>query len=334
MYLERLSITKKIIVTGLSLICIAFLDFISGNEISFSIFYLLPITIACWYINRNTGLLISLLSAALWLFNDFQNNAVYSNYLIPYWNALVRLGFFLSITFLLDSIKNEREKEKDIMQFIVHDLRSPLSSILTSFKLLIEDNEEPLSKNQSELIELSTATGNRMLIFINSLLDLERLKKKKMPLHISKIDVPSVINTAKEQVKLLSKEKNIIINVNNQVEKINADDNLLLRILVNLLSNAIKVSNKNSQIEITVEKFDEKNIIFKVKDEGPGIPKGMENKLFGKFNQGSSAASGSGIGLTFCKLAAEAHGGYIKLESIEGAGTTVFFVLPENEYMQ
>lgn len=330
--LEHLNGLKKIILTVLLLTMITFLDFITGNEISFSVFYLIPITFASWYISRNMGIFISLLSSVLWFSTDLLNDSQYSHNLIPYWNALVRLAFFISVTYLLCSVKNKREREKEITEFVVHDLRSPLANILTSLKLLNEDSEEPPTQSQKELIELSFSSGNRMMIFVNSLLDLGRLKKKKLSLNITNVEISKIVNEAVEQVKYIAQEKNIEIKINCLLEDISADGSLLLRIIVNLLSNAIKVSAKNTQIQVTAEKLDEKYNIFSVKDHGPGIENGYEHRLFEKYFQGSSKMVGSGIGLAFCKLAIEAHGGNIKLESIEGKGTTALFILPITHY--
>jgi signal transduction histidine kinase len=231
----------------------------------------------------------------------------------------------------LGLVKNEREKEKEITQFVAHDLRSPLSNILTSLKLLNEDEEEPPTENQKELIDLSISTGNRMLIFINSLLDLGRLEAKKLPLNIENIQVSKIIKAAVEQVALLAKEKRIEIKVDQNIDTMDADGNLLLRILVNLLSNAIKVSASETQVQVSVNQVDEKNILFSVKDQGPGFDKRLNKKLFRKYYQGSKIKAGSGIGLAFCKLAVETHLGHINIESIEGKGTTVSFVLPQSQ---
>ena len=325
---SQLSLFNKIIIVALLLAVITFLDYFTGNEISFSIFYLIPIIFAGWLISINAGILFSLVSAILWFLSDFLNDHPYSHYLIPYWNTIVRLAFFLCVTYLLGLIKNEREREKEITQFVAHDLRSPLANILTSLKLLNED-EEPPTQNQKELIDLSISTGNRMLIFINSLLDLGRLEAKKLPLNITNVEVPQIIKAAVAQVTLLAREKSIDINVDQNIDNINADGNLLLRIIVNLLSNAIKVSDKGTQIKVTAKKLNESNCIFSIKDQGPGIDKRLQKKLFRKYLQGSKMIVGSGIGLSFCKLAVEAHKGYIKLESIEGKGTEVYFVLPK-----
>ncbi len=327
MNLEHLGSARKVVITILLLAIITLLDFISGNEISFSIFYLIPISFAAWYINRNTGIIFSLISAILWFINDSLNSPVYSNNLIPYWNALVRLGYFLLNTILLSGIKNNIEREKEILQFIVHDLRSPLSSILTSFKLLSEDENEPPTSNQKELIDLSFGSGNRMMIFINSLLDLARLEKKKMPVEIKNNDLNLLLKSAVESVEVLALEKNIKINISSKVDYINVDYNLFIRVIVNLLSNAIKVSDRNAIIEISSEKTDNKFIIAII-DQGPGIPKEMEGRIFGKFTQMPGAASGSGIGLAFCKLAVELHNGKISVKNSLNKGATITIELP------
>lgn len=325
----QISLFSKIIIVTLLLGIITSLDYFTGNEISFSIFYLIPIIFAGWLISINAGILFSLISAILWFLSDFFNDHPYSHYLIPYWNTIVRLAFFLCVTYLLGLIKNEREREKEITQFVAHDLRSPLSNILTSLKLLNEDEEVPPTQNQKELIDLSISTGNRMLIFINSLLDLGRLEAKKLPLNITNVEVPKIIKAAVAQVTLLAREKSIDINIDQNIDNINADGNLLLRIIVNLLSNAIKVSGNGTQIQVAAKQLNENNFIFSIKDQGPGIDKRLQKKLFRKYLQGSKMIVGSGIGLSFCKLAVEAHKGYIKLKSIEGKGTEVYFVMPK-----
>ena len=88
---------------------IGFLDFLTGNELSFSIFYLLPSVLAGWFVGKKFGHLISILSASTWLTVDFASESQYSNILIPYWNALVRLGFFLIVISLISWLKSALE---------------------------------------------------------------------------------------------------------------------------------------------------------------------------------------------------------------------------------
>jgi signal transduction histidine kinase len=113
--------------------------------------------------------------------------------------------------------------------------------------------------------------------------------------------------------------------------KMVADRWVLIRILVNLLSNALKYTPSGGTITLTVA-MDDGWVHFSVKDQGPGIPKEYLERIFDRFVQvearKAGAAVGTGLGLTFCKLAVEAHGGRIWLESEVGNGTTVHFVMP------
>jgi len=327
--LEQLNISLKIILIAFTLALVTFFDIITGNEIALSIFYLIPIFLSCWYISKNAGIIISLFSVGLWFFLDYLYLPPYTNKVVPYWNASVRIAFFLIVTYLLSALKSKREREKEIIKYIAHDLRSPLANILTGLKIMSEDLVESAASNQRELLEVMISTSNRMLIYVNSLLDLMRLEKGKLPLNISKFEVSDVLNKALDQVGLLAKEKEIEVNLDIHVQEIKADENLLLRIIVNLLSNSIKASSKKTHINVTVKNLDQQNIVFYLEDQGTGLKRGVVDIFDSKFIEDISKTDGGGIGLTFCKLAVQAHGGQIKLGSIEGKGTTVIFSLPK-----
>ena len=113
---------------------------------------------------------------------------------------------------------------------------------------------------------------------------------------------------------------------------VKTDKDLLRRILVNLLSNAIKFSPKQSIVSVQVTQAHCASLTFKIVDQGPGIPPNLKKHLFNEFLQASNnkvrGVVGSGLGLSFCKLAVEAMGGRIWIESSEGKGTTVAFTLP------
>jgi diguanylate cyclase (GGDEF)-like protein len=96
----------------LFVIFLGFIDHITGYEISFSIFYLLPIMAVSWLDRKSRGIILSILSAAMWLVADLTSGNHYSNFVIPFWNATMRLGFFLIITFFTAKIKNLLEKEQ------------------------------------------------------------------------------------------------------------------------------------------------------------------------------------------------------------------------------
>jgi signal transduction histidine kinase len=165
------------------------------------------------------------------------------------------------------------------------------------------------------------------------LLDLGRLEEEKMSIEIKPINIPEILNEAKEQLSLLAQVNNIEIRINCNEKFIESDENLLLRIIMNLLNNAIKVSDEDTLIDINVEEHHNDIVKFSVTDQGPGIQKGTENKLFGKYYRGKSLYMGSGIGLAFCKYAVELLGGNIRIESEEGKGTMVIFILPKKREM-
>lgn len=90
------------------------IDHFTGNEISFSIFYLLPIIFVTWYAEQTAGYLTCLLSALVWFMIDFLSKSIYSHHLIPYWNAVVRLGFFFMVAYLLGGVKAHLKREKEL----------------------------------------------------------------------------------------------------------------------------------------------------------------------------------------------------------------------------
>lgn len=111
-----------------------------------------------------------------------------------------------------------------------------------------------------------------------------------------------------------------------------ADEALILRVLLNLIGNAIKASPQGSAITVRVAPHESCQVVFSVADQGPGVPKEWATKVFDRYAQveirKARGTVGTGLGLTFCKLAVEAHSGRIWLESEPPQGTTLFFTLP------
>ena len=214
---------------------------------------------------------------------------------------------------------------------IVHDLKNPLNSIINS--------------NDIKRIKQS---GKQMLNMVMNILDVQKFEDAKMKLELRNNQVYSIAENAYNQVKMLINEKNITFeNQINQQLGIKTDSEILERVFVNLLTNAIKYTPNNGKIFIMNELMDEKMndvkpdfipsffhsfILFKVSDTGQGIPADKLHLVFEKFGQVEAKKSGgirsTGLGLTFCKLAIEAHGGKIGVESEVDIGTTFWFTIP------
>ncbi|RJP66196.1 MAG: hypothetical protein C4539_11830 [Ignavibacteriales bacterium] len=337
-YLNRQS-RGLVIVIDLSLtIFLCFLDYLSGPDIAFAFFYLFPISLAAWFLGKREGIIISIVSSAALLLPDFISGRIYFHPAIPFWNIIVRLGVFLVVTYILAGLKASREREKELNQFIIHDLRSPLGNVMSGLSIMKDNAEETGDTEQSELVELCQESCNRILTLINSLLDLDRLESGKMQLKLQEVNVRKLIESAVAQVKVMASTNKIVLNtsVDENIHTVKTDFDLTLRVIVNLLSNAIKFSNSDSAVNIKVTKQDNKGIVFSVADKGRGIPPEWLDKVFDKFtqvesNKSGTIVTGSGIGLTFCSLAVKSLGGNIWLKSKIDEGTTISFTLPPHD---
>ncbi|MEI6513550.1 MAG: ATP-binding protein [bacterium] len=221
----------------------------------------------------------------------------------------------------------------DLTHMIIHDLRTPLTSVITG--LMTIEGVGELEEVQKELLDNSIYDGQVLLGMVNDLLDITKMEDGSLQLERAELEPHEIISRALEQVQTLAKEKHQVLDakVENDLKIINADEDKLRRTLVNLVGNSVKFTPENGTITISV-KLDKHGdpVIFAVSDTGEGIPKEAFEKIFEKFGQVESRKSGrkmsTGLGLTFCKMAVEAHGGRIWVESELGKGTTFWFTIP------
>jgi signal transduction histidine kinase len=286
--------------------------------------------LATWFIGRSPGIMISVMSAVSWLLADLLAGHTYSHPSFPFWNAGVRLAFFLIVTFALAALRASQKNQEELAAFVVHDLRSPLSNVVTGLEALRDLTESGEDPTQGRLVAICLGSSDRMLTLINSLLDLTQLENGKMPVQFASINVSDPVEVALKQVGLWAEQKRIALSSDVGVETVYADSALTARVLVNLLTNAIKFSPENSAVTLSVRPARDGMVAFRIADQGKGIPKEWAKKVFDKFAQVESrkVGVGSGLGLTFCRLAVEAQHGHIWLESEIGKGTTVIFTLP------
>ncbi len=334
--IKYLSGQSRSILTTLSFVAVVLLgviDHATGPELSFSIFYLLPISLAAWFVGKWPGILISIASAVTWLIADVASGNIYSNPVIPGWNALVRLGFFFVVTHTLASLHQAKVTQEELIHFIVHDLRSPLAVITLGLDGL-QRFPHQLTKTQQRLVKSTVVSAQWMSILINSLLDLPRLERGDFPLQLGQINANELVESSLAQMTLWADraDLSLVAEFSGTANMIYADQDITKRVLLNLLSNAIKFSPSESVVKVYVGPARDNMLAISVVDQGPGIPEKWVDKVFEKFVQiearKGGAAIGSGLGLTFCQLAIKAQGGRISLKNNPDQGTTVTFALP------
>lgn len=226
----------------------------------------------------------------------------------------------------LQTLEKQRD---DLTRMIIHDLRSPLSGISTAFNLF--KNNLSLSDREKEILRAASDTTNDMQNMISSLLDISRMEEGKFPVFMKAYNLDTEIQNLITQMSIRLNNYQFEYKVIGRQILLTFDSSLIVRILQNLLDNAIKFTPKQKPISLYVY-FHSNRAEIHVKDSGFGIPLADQAKIFEKFGQLENgqvnARNSSGLGLTFCKLAMEAMGGTIQLESSEGIGSNFILTIP------
>ena len=239
---------------------------------------------------------------------------------------------------LQENYRRLQELEKlrdDLTSMIIHDLRTPLASLITALQTM--ESLGDLNEEQLELLRLSVAAGRNLLRIINDLLDVSKMEDGSFRLEMEEIDPVAMVHDCVQQVAALAKDKNLTLEpeIPAAVPRVEGDPDKLARTLVNLLGNGIKFTPRGGKITVGAHP-DETNdrVIFWVKDNGEGIPRESHEKIFEKFGQVENRKAGrkmsTGLGLTFCKMIVEGHGGRIWVDSAPGQGSMFSFALPAN----
>lgn len=220
---------------------------------------------------------------------------------------------------------------ESLMHMMVHDMRSLLMAVCASLELLLHEREPPFSSDQEKLIKTAFAAGQELQTMITSLLDVYQLEEGIMPLSCQSTNLKDIVLGVVEKISPLAREQSIKVTLPNEEVTAHCDPDVTGRIITNLLVNAIKFSPDRSGIEVAIS-MEKRWVRLDVSDHGPGIPLEYQEKIFDKFIRIESEAKekkfSCGLGLTFCKMAAEAQKGYMRLKSREGEGSTFSLYLP------
>jgi signal transduction histidine kinase len=228
-------------------------------------------------------------------------------------------------------LQRVRQETSDL---IVHDLRNPLGVIYGSLNMLEMVLPEDAYRDNRELLDLATSACERMQRLIDSLLDVAKFETGEMPLALTTAYLGPILEESahRQSITASKREVRIVTTMPDDLPPVLIDTEKPDRILVNLLDNALKYAPDGSQITVAAEEEPDA-IVVSVTDQGPGIPPDQRQRIFERFAQVSDVEQprrrGFGLGLTFCKLSVEAHGGEIWVTSgPDNLGSCFAFSLP------
>jgi signal transduction histidine kinase len=223
----------------------------------------------------------------------------------------------------------------ELTHMMVHDLRSPLSTVSTALEFLESDVTDQLDEEQQQTLAIARESVRFTLDLVNAILDVHQLESGQIALERLPIPLTHLVAEALRLQTPAASARNLTLlsDVPEALPSAWADPSLMSRVLQNLVNNAIKFTPPGGRVQVTamVESSERPHLIVTVRDTGPGIPSHIQSRLFQKFvseRPAQGGRRGSGLGLAFCKLVVEAHGGRIWAESWPGRGTQFIFTVP------
>ena len=237
---------------------------------------------------------------------------------------------------LEESLRKQRELQKmrdDLMKMIVHDLKTPLTSVLATMEMLLDGDFGSLGQDQKKAVGDAEGKAEDLLGLINDVLEVSRIEEAELTLDLVPIAPAALLTEIEHEWEVRFQQEGVECNIDvaDDAPVFEADKELLKRVLNNLVQNAVTHSSQAVKIDFKAHK-DADGVMFTVADNGPGIPPQYHEVIFRKFErvktQGVPRTRSSGLGLAFCKMVVDAHGGRIWVQSAEGQGSAFHFTLP------
>lgn len=343
---------------------VALVDYVTGVEVSFSIFYLIPVSFTAvasgWY----ACIAVCILSGISWGVADTLAGAVYSHWLIPVWNAMMRLMIFLLVGRLIRNLltaidaahtaeaaaKAATHAKAEFLATMSHEIRTPLNALMGVAELLVDT---PLNAQQREYVEVFRREGDHLRRLVNDILDLSKIEAGKLEIEMAPFHLGRLARSLVETFTPRAKQRHIALEHSIQAGADGywlGDGHRLRQVLSNFLDNGIKFTKTGSvRLEITsgpslaptqtggaadasTPKPDGRiPVRFTVVDTGVGMDQSQIARLFQAFSQGDLTTSrlygGTGLGLSICRLLLDKMGTTPVVESAPGKGSRFHFTL-------
>jgi PAS domain S-box-containing protein len=225
----------------------------------------------------------------------------------------------------VDRMKNE------FISVVSHELRTPLTSIRGSLDLLVSGVLGELTPRAESIANIALESSERLTRLINDILDLERIESGARPMNVVTVDAIELLTRSAAEMAAHAGSAGVRVEVGPSAGRVRADVDRIVQTLTNLLGNAIKFSAEGQQVVVD-SVVEDGQVVFRVRDEGRGIPADKLEAIFQRFEQVDSSdarqSGGTGLGLAISRGIVERHGGRIWAESRPGAGATICFTLP------
>lgn len=229
------------------------------------------------------------------------------------------------------------EQRAGQLEGLVHDLRSPISAVVSAIDV-IEDSasipeDDSLSK---QALRIARRSAQRVLSMVESILDISKFQADTMTLDRAPVDLKKMTEQTLEEFVMQANEFGIMLKdeVPDDLGRAFADKGKLKRVITNLLDNGLKYTPSGGQIIVSASECENDMVVLRISDTGPGIPDEYRHRIFERFGQipeQHRREQGYGLGLTYCRLAIEAHGGKIWVDPRPGGGSVFSIALPMSE---
>lgn len=233
----------------------------------------------------------------------------------------------------LESLEKAQHQKRELTGFLIHDMKSPLSTILANSDLvLLSDGLDDEDQDSLSDIQEAAQTLHRMVM---NLLDIQAAEDGHLDPEVEPLDALSMLQEVATSFRARTGMEAITVQGPEDAATVDAlaDPEMLRRIVTNLMDNCIKYGPDDGRIWLQAERRGDGMVRISVSDEGPGVPEGLRDAIFERYatverhDEGRHPGS-RGLGLRFCKLAAEAHGGRLWVEDNEPKGARFCFELP------
>ena len=241
---------------------------------------------------------------------------------------------------LLEDITRLKEidnMKSEFVSTVSHEFRTPLTSMNMGLSMVINEDTGELNEEQKELLEAAYEDVERLTELVNDLLDLSKIESGKIEMEFDKVDVNDIIEKTLNPFHKQAEEKEIELKFKQSEDNVfaYADPSKISWVISNLVGNALRYADEG-KIEVDAE-IKGRRVLVSVADNGPGIPKEYQSKIFEKFVRAGSdkeEKSGTGLGLAIAKEIITAHNGRIWVDSKEGEGSTFSFYIPRYGYQE